>query len=515
MTIYSQTEKVYKGLPYAFRCRVFGKYDKEFIETSPNRVNKSYTDLTDYDGFHYTTEMKSTINAIQYGNPTISDTGIASGFATTRYLTITSPDLTAVSKWRVYSKIYITTLDKYQFWFQSPIAIGLDKTNHMHVWRLPSGNVASDFTFSANTWYWVLFEFTGSAYKGYYKTAETDEWTEIINVASTDKITYTDTETYIGLNPNNTSEYFYGSIDLTEERLEIGSEYFPDVWNTAWTGATEQFKVYDFSQTILPWKWEYQNKLQVSRYCLSSTDQSKTYYSNQINGTITGTLTTSVDRAMSGFSGSNYLKLPNAFMPASNTWEIVWKVKTGSSVTTQQFLFGSSTGFFNTVGGELMASGKFGVGISTNGTSWDVGWMGGATVVTANTWYWLKISFNGTEYKLELSTDGETFNLEKSITSSTTIYQNASTSIMHLGTMGNKTTYWGGSLDLGESYIKIGDSIWWRGMNKETVPSMLYGKTIGTTNNVYVINGDESLSAEDGSQPLDTSATNPRFLGTI
>ena len=216
MTIYSQTEKVYKGLPYAFRCRVFGKYDEEFIETSPNRVNKSYTDLTDYDGFHYTTEMISNVNATQYGNPTISDDGIASGFATTRYLTITSPDLTTVSKWRVYSKIYITTLDKYQFWFQSPIAIGLDKTNHMHVWRLPSGDVASDFTFSANTWYWVLFEFTGSAYKGYYKTAETDEWIEIINVPSTDKITYTDTETYIGLNPNNTSEYFYGSIDLSE-----------------------------------------------------------------------------------------------------------------------------------------------------------------------------------------------------------------------------------------------------------------------------------------------------------
>ena len=52
-------------------------------------------------------------------------------------------------------------------------------------------------------------------------------------------------------------------------------------------------------------------------------------------------------------------------------------------------------------------------------------------------------------------------------------------------------------------------------MDKKTVPSMSYGKTIGTTNNVYVINGYESLSAEDSSQPLDTSATNPRFLGTI
>ena len=52
-------------------------------------------------------------------------------------------------------------------------------------------------------------------------------------------------------------------------------------------------------------------------------------------------------------------------------------------------------------------------------------------------------------------------------------------------------------------------------MDKKTVPSMSYGKTIGTTNNVYVINGNESLSAEASSQSLDTSATNPRYLGTI
>ena len=507
MTTYSQTEEVYKGLPYTFRCRVFGKYDKEFNETSPNRVNKSYTDLTDYDGFKCNVETKRTVNVIRHNVPTISDTGIVSGFSKTNYLTITSPDLTAVSKWRVYSKIYITTLGKYQFWFQSPIAIGLDNTNHMHVWRLPSGDVASDFTFSANTWYWVLFEFTGSAYKGYYKTAETDEWTEIINVDSTDKITYTDTETYIGLNPNNTSEYFYGSIDLTEERLEISSQDSPDTWTTAWTGTTEQFKVYDFSQTILPWKWGYQNKLQGSRYCLSSTEQSKTYYSNQINGTITGTLTTNSSRAMSGFSSSNYLTVLSQWNPSNNPWKIHLKITTGATDNVEKDLFGQPTKNFTTSQLELVDK-SLKLYLSSNMSSWDIAKGETCSIdLEPNTTYDVDVEFTGTSYTI--SVDGV---VGLTLNNSTPVYSGSYPLILGYDKGNNPFT---GSVHLGESYIEFNGKEVWRGMNKETVPSMSYGKTIVTTNNVYVINGYESLSAEASSQPLDTSATNPRYLGKI
>ena len=509
MTIYSQTKKVYKGLPYTFRCRVFGKYDKEFIETSPNRVNKSYTDLTDYDGFHYTAERKCKVNATQYGNPTISDTGIASNFATTRYLTITSPDLTTVSKWRVYSKIHITTLDKYQFWFQSPIAIGLDNTNHMHVWRLPSGDVASNFTFSANTWYWVLFEFTGSAYKGYYKTAETDEWTEIINVASTDKITYTDTETYIGLNPNNTSEYFYGSIDLTEERLEIASDYFPDVWNTAWTGTTEQFKVYDFSQTILPWKWEYQNKLQVSRYCLSSTEQSKTYYSNQINGTVTGTLTTNSSRAMSGFSSSNYLTVLSQWNPLNNPWKIHLKITTGATDNVEKDLFGQPKTNFTTPQLELVDK-SLKLYLSSNKSSWDIAKGETCNIdLEPNTTYDVDVEFTGTAYTVSVNgVVGLTLN------NSTPVYSGSYPLILGYDTGNNPFT---GSVHLGESYIEFNGVEVWRGMDKQVYQGVINGDTDPNGEyNVYAINGDDHIElVKKTNNTINTSATNPRYLGTI
>lgn len=166
---------------------------------------------------------------------------------------------------------------------------------------------------------------------------------------------------------------------------------------------------------------------------------------------------------VSGFSAAKYMRLPDAFLPESNSWEIVWKVKTGSSVTSQQFLFGSSTGYYDTVGAELNSSGKFGIGFSANGSSWNISWLVGTTVLTTNTWYWLKISFTGTEYKVELSTDGETYNLENSVSSSTPIYQNASTSLIYLGTLGDKSKYWGGQIDLEECKIKINGEVVWRG----------------------------------------------------
>ena len=186
-------------------------------------------------------------------------------------------------------------------------------------------------------------------------------------------------------------------------------------------------------------------------------------YMNNINVTRVGALTLS-GYIVSGFSAAKYMRLPDAFLPEDNSWSVILKVRTGSSVSTQQYLFGSSTGFFDTIGGELTSGGKFGVGFTSNGSSWDIGWITGTTSATKNTWYWLKLSFTGTEYKFELSTDGETYNLEGSITSSTAIYQNSSTSIIHLGTQGNKSKYWGGQIDLENCEIKIDNSYAWLGL---------------------------------------------------
>jgi hypothetical protein len=532
MTYYNIEKTIKKGLPYTFRCRVHGKYDEEFYGTSPNDIDKEYTDLTDYNGFNYTTERKVLVNVSQVNDPTISDDGVVSNFAAAKYVYCSDSTIVFTSPWRLTVKF--TTGSSVTSATNNVVGCNVDT----HGIRLGWGTdglfffLVSDpvnggwittteqkgtYVVQPNTTYWYRIGWDGSNYYGQYSLDGTT-FTNDISYASTTTPTYNTYPFRLGNNGASNSYPMTGSIDLKECKMETPSQFFPDAWSTIWSGIqSTQAVVYDFSNTVLPWKWDYKDKLQISRYILDASNQTKTYYGNSINGTINGTLT--ITRAytprISGFSNKNFLTVPTAFLPESSAWEIVWKVKTGSSVATQQYLFGSSTGFFNTVGGELMASGKFGVGISTNGTSWDVGWMGGATVVTANTWYWLKISFTGTEYKVELSTDGENWNLENSITSSTPIYQNASTSIIYLGTMGDKRKVWGGSLDLQDSYIEVDGQEIWRGVKKETVPSMSYGKTVGSTNNVYVINGNESLSAESTSITRTTNATNPRFLGTV
>lgn len=532
MTVYDVEKNIRQGFPYSFRCRVFGKYDEKFYGTSPNYINKLYSDLTDYDGFNYTAERKVLVNVSQVNNPTISDDGVVSDFAAAKYVYCSDNTIVFTSPWRLTVKfttgstvtsannnIVGCNVDTYGIrlgWGSSDRLFFFLVSDPANGGWITTTEHKGTYVVQPNTTYWYRIGWDGSNYYGQYSLDGTT-FTNDISYASTTTPTYNTYPFRLGNNGANSSYPMTGSIDLKECKMETPSQFFPDAWGTVWSGIqSTQTVVYDFSNTVLPWKWDYKNELQTSKYILDTTNQTKTYYGNSINGTINGTLTTirAYTPRMSGFSGSNYLTIPTAFMPASNTWEIVWKMRT-TTLNSQQYFFGSSTDYFRTVGGELNSSNKFGCGISSNGTSWDIGWLSGATTWEANTWYWVKISFTGTMYKLELSTDGENWNLENSRESSTPIYQDSSRSIMFLGTMGSRATYWHGDIDLKECYIKIGDTIWWRGIKKETVPSMSYGKTIGTTNNVYVINGNESLSAESTSVTRTTDATNPRFLGTV
>ena len=61
---------------------------------------------------------------------------------------------------------------------------------------------------------------------------------------------------------------------------------------------------------------------------------------------------------VSGFSTSNYLKLPTAFNHSNNAWEILFKVRTGSDVSTNQKIIHFSKGTdFN---------GRYGIGVNIN-----------------------------------------------------------------------------------------------------------------------------------------------------
>ena len=166
------------------------------------------------------------------------------------------------------------------------------------------------------------------------------------------------------------------------------------------------------------------------------------------------------DNVASGFSGSKYIQIPNAFKPANESWEFVLKL-TLTTNTKQQRLAGCVGGYYKTFGLEMSASGIVGVGITSNGSSWDVCWMNGVTALQVGIPYWIKVSFTGTQYKLELSTDGVEYTLENSKNSTALLYQK-NDSIINIGYMGTETSkYFQGSIDLNESYIKIGSKYVW------------------------------------------------------
>ncbi len=166
------------------------------------------------------------------------------------------------------------------------------------------------------------------------------------------------------------------------------------------------------------------------------------------------------NNVVSGFSGSSYIKVPYTFLPGSKDWEIVFKVTTPSSFTQQRF-FGSVGHYYKTIGGEFNADGKFGIGLTSGGSTWDIAWMWTTNVLQVNTNYWIKISFTGTQYKLELSTDGVDYILENSKDSTAKLYQDID-SVMCLGYMGTDTDkYFLGFVDLNECYIKINGTTFW------------------------------------------------------
>lgn len=161
------------------------------------------------------------------------------------------------------------------------------------------------------------------------------------------------------------------------------------------------------------------------------------------------------------FTSSSFIALKTPFKPGSNVWELVVKIKTPITMGTQDTLFGSYDSFYKTVGCELGTSGKIGVGITSNGSSWDISWLSGKTTLVANTWYWIKVSFTGSSYRYELSTDGKEYTLENSIDSSTPLY-GADDSIMNFGKCGWRDDWWKGLIDLSETYIKINNEYFWK-----------------------------------------------------
>jgi len=164
---------------------------------------------------------------------------------------------------------------------------------------------------------------------------------------------------------------------------------------------------------------------------------------------------------LSGFSASDYATLKDTFAPSTDTWEMVFKVKTGNDLTPEQIIYCTSTQSMSL----LTVSSHFRLYLSSTGSSWDIANGSNATGtfnIQANTDYYVKVAFTGSAYTLSYSTDGTNYTQDISVTSSSSIY---STGTSYIGKHSNASLgwYWTGSIDLTGSYIKINSVNWWNG----------------------------------------------------
>jgi len=166
---------------------------------------------------------------------------------------------------------------------------------------------------------------------------------------------------------------------------------------------------------------------------------------------------TDTDGVLSGFSATSYARLPFAFTPGSDQWEIVVKITTGADVATQQIILASHTERTVSIG---IDNSKFLLSTGNDTATWSiVNAVSGTYTVLANTTYWVRAKFDSTKYTLEYSLDGEDFTEDISSTSSTVI----GSDVLNIGIAVAKVAPALCTVDLSGSYININGSRWWTG----------------------------------------------------
>lgn len=205
---------------------------------------------------------------------------------------------------------------------------------------------------------------------------------------------------------------------------------------------------------------------EAKKYCYAPKGTNYNYSSKGIvrhydNFTKIGSPTISQNGILSDITTSNYLRLPNNFNSGNNSWEMLFKIKTSSDITTEQSWIGSSNKTNCTYPLWRLKDGYVCLYLSSNGSSWDISSVAQTFQVSANTWYWVKLKFTGSSYESYYSTNGIDYILAYSVSSTYIIYQNQLWNIGCNNWSEGEYLQWLGIIDLSESYIKIDDEIWW------------------------------------------------------
>lgn len=201
------------------------------------------------------------------------------------------------------------------------------------------------------------------------------------------------------------------------------------------------------------------------------------------------------DGVVSNFSTSNYAVLTNNFdVSNGETWEMVFKVKTGNDFSVQQYIVGA-TGISGSNDPVIIGiyQEKFCAYISYVSSSTTLGITTNVTPI-ADTDYVIKLKFTGSEYNLYVNDV-----LSATLSSIIPIYA-APLAVGIQSSAGSGRYPWLGSVDFNESYIKANNKVWWTGLS--TIPANVNDYDLEIDTEVYKAVVDSTIIERPWTQPV-------------
>lgn len=418
-------------------------FNKNVVTPDDTEITTNKYVLAPYGQDYFVIDNQQEDNFTKVGNVQVNKDGIVSGFSSSNYLTTDGLTLNNSVEF-VFKFTTGTDITSFQNIFASyPLTEMYIENGDLKIW--------SETTSSAISCGSVLENFT------YYGKVVIENGVATLSY-STDGVTYTgdvsisDTEnasnyTNIGFGVSGILErYFRGSIDLSESYIKINNE----IW------------------------WQPTFSKLISNYVVIG--ELKIY-----NGI-----------TQQPFTSTNYVNtIPQSFTqvsPTASSWEWVFKIE--QYVTSNQIQCLYSQGRVYETMLSVNASNKLNLVINNTANSTNVVAMAGSTTLVSGNSYWIKARFTGSSYQLLLSTDGKTWGSE-ALVSSTTKLVATSNENWHIGYNYHSNSSYHyllqSKLNLHESYIKVNEEYWWRGIKIDSntfIPGILDSSYLDTGDQV-------------------------------
>lgn len=243
---------------------------------------------------------------------------------------------------------------------------------------------------------------------------------------------------------------YYDYVDVvipTKDTKDINVEMqdYDGLKYTINTQGGKGTSIIDFSDTVLPWKFEMNNYLARTRYCWKpyreepyQVEMLKPEYNNV---SIVGTPTIN-ENIVSGFSSSNYLTL-NRELVSKNNATYVFKVTLPSSMSSSQCIFEQD--YFANI--EFRGNTQ-----DFRAWNWQTNQYEYIMTPELGKTYWFKINVNGNVKTYSYSEDGQDY-IEAYVMNDNAT--NTTTTNFFIGLTSSSGNIFQGSIDVYDSYVLI------------------------------------------------------------